>query len=154
MKLRKPRLPPPAKAYQNIPAGLRAFLLNDLALTLARERKGNPSKYGDEADRLFNQLYQRNVHGINLERDGHIDQAIAIYEANIADMYDGGYPYDRLRIIYTKRKQYDQALRVCCQFIKMADTFLELGCPRTDLPIKRQRFVIWYHKLEAKIQKT
>ena len=150
---KKKTLLPPKKMFTDVPAGLRVFLLNDLALKLASQMKGNPQAYSKEADRIFDKLYKRNARGIALERAGQIDKAIVLYEANIADMFGGNHPYDRLRIIYSKRKQYDQALRVCQQFIQMADTLKKLGSPRSDLPAKRQRFVEWCKKLEIKLQK-
>ena len=139
--------------FAGVPPGLRAFLLNDLALTLARQRKGKPEAYGKESDRIYNQLYQRNARAIDLERAGRIDDAITLYETLVADMFDGPHPYHRLRIIYTRRHQYDQALRACRAFIQTADALIKLGCPRTDLPVKRAKFVEWCTKLTAKIQR-
>ncbi|MEM7348190.1 MAG: hypothetical protein AAF485_28505, partial [Chloroflexota bacterium] len=37
-------------------------------------------------------------------------------EANITDKFIGKHPYNRLRIIYTKRKDYHNAIRVCQAF--------------------------------------
>jgi tetratricopeptide (TPR) repeat protein len=143
----------PQQLYTDAAPSLRAFLLNDLALKMAQARKGDPTPYGRESDRIFEKLFERNEKAIALERAGRIDDAIALYEANIADMFDGNHPYDRLRVLYSQRKQYAEALRVCQRFIEMADALLQLGSPRTDLRPKRDGFVEWCRKLETKVQR-
>ncbi|RLB60763.1 MAG: hypothetical protein DRG80_04920, partial [Deltaproteobacteria bacterium] len=59
-----------------------------------------------EVDRVFNALYQQNTRGIELEQAGRVDEAIKFYERSVADWFGGNHPYDRLRIIYTRREQY------------------------------------------------
>jgi tetratricopeptide (TPR) repeat protein len=54
----------------------------------------------------------RNIKGKELEKSGRINEAIELYEKNIAEEFDGNRPYDRLAIIYRKRKQYDEEIRV------------------------------------------
>lgn len=147
------RLPAPKEAYREVPAGLREFLLNELALELSLGQKGDPMAYAREADRISQRLFARNVRGVELERAGKVDRAIDVYEANVADMFGGNHPYDRLRVIYSKRKQYDQALRVCRSFVEMADALMKLGSPRSDLPVKRRKFAEWCAKLEVRVQK-
>lgn len=61
----------------------------------------------------FDLAVDRNLKGIELERAGDIDGAILLYEANLADGFDGDHPYDRLRVIYTRRKDLPRALVVC-----------------------------------------
>jgi hypothetical protein len=34
------------------------------------------------------------------QREGHIDEAIALYEENIAQYFEGNHPYNSLAIIY------------------------------------------------------
>lgn len=58
-------------------------------------------------------LVSRNGEGQELEKKGRVDEAINLYEANVADRVDTPFPYDRLRIIYTKRKDYQNAIRAC-----------------------------------------
>jgi tetratricopeptide (TPR) repeat protein len=100
---------------------------------------------------LFGVMVQRNLKGKNFESTGKLDKAIELYEANVADWFIGDYPYDRLRLIYSKRKQIDEALRVCNAFVKMADTLLEQGSKRSDLTAKREKFTQWNVKLEKEI---
>lgn len=55
----------------------------------------------------------RNLQGKDLERLGRIDQAIILYEQNVAEGFIGEHPYNRLWIIYTRQKRYADAIRVC-----------------------------------------
>jgi hypothetical protein len=66
-------------------------------------------------------LVERNNLGSELERRGEIDQAIQLYEANIADCFNGTHPYERLRILYTRQGRYSDAVRVCESYFKMLD---------------------------------
>jgi len=100
---------------------------------------------------LFGVMVERNLKGKSLESAGKLDKAIELYEANVVDWFSGNHPYDRLRIIYTKRKQYAEAIRVCRAFVTVADTLLEQGSKRGDLAPKREKFIQWIEKLEQEI---
>lgn len=63
-------------------------------------------------EKLFNEQVDRNLKGIELEKQGNIDAAIELYEQNIYGNFDGNHPYDRLIIIYKKRGQIDDVKRV------------------------------------------
>ena len=58
------------------------------------------------------QQVKRNNQGIDLEKKGHIDKAIELYEQNISENFIGNHPYDRWAIIYRKRNQIDDEIRV------------------------------------------
>lgn len=58
-----------------------------------------------------------NLSGEELERAGRVDEAIALYEKCVSERFDGSYPYNRLAIIYRKRKDYDNEIRVLEQAI-------------------------------------
>lgn len=60
----------------------------------------------------FDKQLERNLKGIQFEREGQIDKAIELYEANIMENFEGNYPYDRLAIIYRKRDRIDDEIRV------------------------------------------
>lgn len=100
---------------------------------------------------LIGVMVERNLKGKRFESTGKLDKAIELYEANVADWFSGNYPYDRLRLIYSKTKQYDEAIRVCSAFVKMADTLLEQGSRRGDLATKREKFIHWIEKFEKEI---
>jgi hypothetical protein len=67
----------------------------------------------------FDEMVSRNLKGIELEKVGHEESARILYEKNLAESFDGSHPFDRLRVIYTRRKQYDQAIRVCQAFLSL-----------------------------------
>ena len=58
-------------------------------------------------------MVDRNRRGKMMEREGEIDEAVTLYEANLADQFVGSHPYERLRIIYSERGDFVNALRVC-----------------------------------------
>ncbi|MDR3246709.1 MAG: hypothetical protein LBT50_09795 [Prevotellaceae bacterium] len=63
-----------------------------------------------------------NDRGINLEKRGLINEAIEAYEENISLNYPATHSYDRLMILYRKKKLYNDELRVIqlaiCVFMK------------------------------------
>lgn len=90
-----------------------------------------PSFY-KEACKIENIIVERNIKGQELEKQLKIDEAIYFYENNVADFADTPFPYERLRIIYTKRKQYGQAIRICKAYIELCQksshaAIMELG---------------------------
>lgn len=50
--------------------------------------------------------------GIDLEKEGMINEAIAIYEKAIIPQLPATHPYDRLMILYRKKKDYDNEVRI------------------------------------------
>ena len=99
---------------------------------------------------LFRVMVDRNLTGKSLESAGKVDEAIQLYEANVDEWFAGDHPYDRLRVIYTRRKQHSDAIRVCRQFVKVADWLISQGSKRGDLRPKRKKFKEWIKKLEKK----
>ena len=66
----------------------------------------------------FDKCVDNNLKGIELEKAGEIDKAIKLYEANVAAHFVGPHPYKRLAIIYRKRKDYENEIRVLNAAIK------------------------------------
>lgn len=81
----------------------------------------------------------RNLQGIELEKKGYIDNAIEFYELNIKGGFDGNHPYDRLAIIYRKRKQYTEEVRVLQRGIEVFSK-LQKTSPRMDVSLKLNKF--------------
>ena len=73
--------------------------------------------YDEAARNIMDIVVDRNLKGMEYEKARKDAQAIKLYEANIADGFDGSHPYERLRIIYTSKKKYKDAMRVCGAFI-------------------------------------
>ena len=53
-----------------------------------------------------------NMEGIEFEKRGELEKAINNYEENIKQNFEGNHPYDRLAIIYRKRKDYENEIRI------------------------------------------
>ena len=77
--------------------------------------------YTQEANKIENVIVERNLTGRAYEKESRIEEAIALYEQNVKDFADTPHPYERLRIIYTKQKNYDDAIRVCQAYINMSN---------------------------------
>lgn len=60
----------------------------------------------------FEKQVERNLKGSQFEKDGQIDKAVRLYERNVQENFEGNHPYDRLAIIYRKRNQIDDEIRV------------------------------------------
>lgn len=75
--------------------------------------------YSKASDHLLGIMVDRNNEGKELEKQGKIDLAIELYEANVTDKFDGSYPYDRLWLIYRDRGDYDNAIRICDAYIML-----------------------------------
>jgi hypothetical protein len=65
----------------------------------------------DERARLREQT-ARNVAGLEHEQRGEPDAAIALYETNLAEGFAGDWPYSRLMLLYGKRNQPAEVVRV------------------------------------------
>lgn len=82
-------------------------------------------------------LYQcaaSNNRGIELEKAGRIDEAICEYEANIAgDCYPACHSFDRLMVLYRKRKEYANEIRV---IKKAIEVFTKENYRRADMAIR------------------
>lgn len=70
---------------------------------------------------VFGFLVGINNRGIEAEKEFGMEKAFAIYEVSVAEHFAGTYPYDRLRIWYTKNKQYKDAIRVCREYLNLPD---------------------------------
>lgn len=112
---------PPSIIYSEYPIGIRFNLL-----MYYDSPNGDYLRevvpYQQEAYKIESIIVERNLTGKSLEKELKVDEAILLYENNIADFSDTPFPYDRLRIIYSKRKQYNDAIRVCQAYIDMCNT--------------------------------
>src|SRR6185436_14310857 len=62
---------------------------------------------------------RRNLDGMELESAGRIDQAIELYEQNVAEGFPGDWPYSRLVSAYERQGAYDEAERVLRRAIEV-----------------------------------
>ena len=70
-------------------------------------------------DNLYSKLVTRNINGTKYEKEGKVDLAIKLYEKNISENFNGSHPYNRLAIIYRKRKDYQNEIRVLNKAIEV-----------------------------------
>lgn len=115
-------------ANQEMVRGVPRQVVCDALLNQAFEWKGfDPPPFSLVENRLFAVMVERIDKGIDLEKAGKIDEAIKVYEENVADRFKGTFPYERLRVLYAKRKDYLNAIRVC-------QAYLDLPYPAADKP--------------------
>jgi len=69
------------------------------------------NKNKKEGARL-NEISRNNTSGIELEKAGKIEEAVQKYENNVSNRVIATHSYDRLMIIYRKRKQYHDEIRI------------------------------------------
>lgn len=75
-----------------------------------------------------------NNRGIELEKSDRIDEAIRVYEANIAgDCYPACHSFDRLMVLYRKRKDFTNEIRVITKAIEI---FTKENLRRAEMAIK------------------
>ncbi len=75
----------------------------------------------DKLNNSLSQICALNNQGIQLEKENRIDEAVAIYEKAIQIDYPTTHPYDRLMVIYRRRKDYTNESRVIKSAISMCD---------------------------------
>lgn len=95
------------KQYYNLPMDIYDKILSDKAKT-------------DKFNESLSKATSLNNKGIELEKEGKIDEAIAVYEQNIeGDCYPAHHSFDRLIVIYGSRKDYDNKRRVLKKAIEI-----------------------------------
>lgn len=81
----------------------------------------NKKDYQEAREYIVNQLRREyalqhsaklNLRGIEYEKAGKIEDAIKVYEENIAMRSNGRHSYDRLKIIYRRQKDRENEIRV------------------------------------------
>jgi tetratricopeptide (TPR) repeat protein len=69
--------------------------------------------YAQDFDRdLVDLQTRRNLQALELEAEGRSDEAVALYEQNIADGFEGDWPYGRLVAHYERTGRLEEAQRV------------------------------------------
>lgn len=91
----------------------------------------------DERERRFSLMVDRNLLGKELEKSGEVSTAMALYEANARDGFDGNGPYDRLAVMYRRDGRLDDEIRILNRAIEV---FSAYRGPRTDIQPKLEAF--------------
>ena len=92
-------------------------------------------------------MVERNILGIEWEKQKLIGLAVSAYEQNVKDLFGGSHPYERLRVIYSRYGLYDRAKEICEEFLNLEGH--PLGYDRE----KRIRFAQHIEKLIIKNKK-
>jgi tetratricopeptide (TPR) repeat protein len=79
---------------------------------MPRRRAEDPAPESLEDRWLLEAQTARNLEAFEAERQGHVDEAIALYERNVAEGFPGDLPYGRLVAIYERQHAFDEAERV------------------------------------------
>lgn len=90
-------------------------------------------------DKEFSKCVDRNIKGVQLEKEGNIKAAIKLYEENISLNFEGNHPYDRLCVIYRRNKLINEEIRVLNKAIEVF-TALSTVSPRADVIPKLNKF--------------
>ena len=169
--------PPPESLFVGLPAGIRSVLLDRTAQAI--ESGADPFKDSNlvklspparfdyiassiemgrnwaatyrKASLEITEYLQNNLSNAQkLEKAGEIQNAVELYENCIENGFLGSMPYERLRIIYTKQKRFQNAIRVCNHYIEILEMVKEFWqqYPNIRLIPKYKETII---KLRAKI---
>jgi hypothetical protein len=82
---------------------------------------------------------ERNLRGRELERQGFIENAIEFYRANVREEFDGDWPYERLAMIYRRRRDYASEVAILERAVVVFAGLMGRS-HRADVPIKLAKF--------------
>ena len=95
-------------------------------------------KHRNRISKIENNIVNRNLKGIELEKEGKIDEAIKLYEKNIKEEFEGSHPYERLAIVYSKKGSLEDEIRVLEKAVWVFENIVYKG--RSDRLPKLDRF--------------
>jgi tetratricopeptide (TPR) repeat protein len=95
-------------------------------------------KYRKELGKIENNWVNRNLKGVELEKEYKMDKAIELYEKNIEEEFEGNHPYERLAIIYSKKGSLENEIRVLEKAVWVFENIVYKG--RSDRLPKLDRF--------------
>jgi tetratricopeptide (TPR) repeat protein len=90
----------------------------------------------------------RNLEGLALEQAGQLDEAIGLYERNVAEGFAGDLPYGRLVALYERRQAFDQAERVLRRAIEVFE-----ASPRRTPQDRRATIRVFKNRLAQVLKK-
>lgn len=70
-------------------------------------------------DEILSECASSNNLGIQYEKEGNVDAAIEVYERNILLNYPATHSYERLMILYRRRKEYHKEITVIEKAIEL-----------------------------------
>ena len=94
--------------------------------------------HNKEISQIWNDMVTRNNKGIKFEKENKIECAIKLYEQNVSDEFSGTHPYDRLMIIYRRRKQLNDEIRIIENTIRIFEGMDDRGYLSYILKLKER----------------
>ena len=85
-------------------------------------RRPEPPLETEEERWLRDEQTRRNMLAMEAEQQGHLADALLLYERNVTEGFPGDWPYGRLVSIYEQRRQFDDAERVLLRAIEVQRT--------------------------------
>ena len=122
----QPPFPRISRLFRDLRPGLREYLLR--AHLPIRSQRGIGAEIEArliEADRLCEMLGQRHIRAYHAEKQGNEDEAIKLYEQNVADGDLSTLSYERLRVLYCQQDRQHEAIRVCKAYLRAVDELAE-----------------------------
>jgi hypothetical protein len=133
------KIPVTVNIVVGAPAPADQQMTTDWRANLARATEANKGKpFQLERDAKIKQV-ERNLRGRELEREGHVDNAVELYQANVQEGFEGNHPYDRLATIYRQRKDYASEVAVLERAVEVFKALVE-SSPRSDVQTKLAKF--------------
>ena len=86
-----------------------------------------------------------------LEKAGQIEGAISLFEKLASDCFTAPMPHERLRVLYTKQREYEKAIGVCERYISILNDFHKFDPHFSNIYLV-PRFENNIAKLKAKIK--
>lgn len=124
---------PASEIYIEIAPGIRYYKLLRFLQEIPRHLSNRP--YIDEMDQILKQMYSLQTTAAELEAQGKISQAIAVYEIVTQAQFDNPHSYIRLCQLYHDMDKPKKVVTICNRYLHMAQNLKELGFgdPRRDL---------------------
>jgi len=91
-------------------------------------------------------VLQLQAKALECERNGDFEEAIKIYWKIIESGFDGSNPFERLRIIYAKQKNWEGAIKACQAYIGIMKKY-------SGHQIKEKMMKEWIRKYSQRIEK-
>jgi tetratricopeptide (TPR) repeat protein len=105
------------QAINGLPADDAVAVLSHLAKEHENDEEGSGYLWQtltyEASGPLTDRMVDRNLQGQAMEKEGRYTEAIALYEANISDRFNGSHPYERLARIYYEAGRVEDFHRVC-----------------------------------------
>lgn len=111
---------------------MAGFSYADFPIERIREVEQN-YKTAIERERMIAQIAALNNEGIEAEKAGNIEVAIAAYQQNVSNRVVASYSYERLMVIYRRLKDYDKEIEV---IEKAIEVFSKENERRAEIAIK------------------